>query len=239
MKKSIALVTLIILLVSCKSASSSTSFLGSVKYNQAVLTFEDGTVKKGFAEMVDMPFAKIKFRSTEKGDTEMILSDELKKVDYIDKEGNKYEAVRLYFNKDKGEKGIKKGEKVWVYLLYNNGMKLASSRSASTFRYNPSNGTSTGSGGSTMVFIGKENEDGIFYLYSLEDQISINTGMDKAVEKNCELLFKNCPKFLEAIKAENFKKNTLINRLIELYEASDCNKLIKVEKKKKTSSKKK
>lgn len=201
------------------------SFTMQAKYYEAVLTFENGTVKKGFAEMVAIQDAKVKFRLTEKGDTEKILSSELKKIQYTDKDGNKYEAERLFIHKDKGEDGIKKGTKqYWLYTVYSNGIRLSTDVLKSTFRYNPGNGTSTGSGGATILYMGKENEDGVFFIYALSDMMSVNIGMDKTVRRHSELLFKDCPAFLEAVNKENFKKPTLINRLIELYEVNNCNK---------------
>ncbi len=195
------------------------------KYYEAVLTYENGTVKKGFAEMVEIQTSKVKFRLTEKGDTEKILSTDLKKIEYTDKDGSKYEANRLFINKDKGEDGIKKGtEKYWLYIVYSNGIKLATDLVKSTFSYNPSKGTSTGSGSGTMLYMGKENEDGIFFIYFLSDMMSVNVGMDKIVRRHCELLFKDCPAFLTAVNTENFKKPTLTNRLIELYETNNRNK---------------
>jgi hypothetical protein len=86
--------------------------------------------------------------------------------------------------------------------------------------------------------MGNEKEDGVFYVYYLSSMLSVNINMDKAVRNHSELLFKSCPKFIEAVNAENFKKNTLINKLIELYETNNCNKTVNVESPKKASSKK-
>jgi hypothetical protein len=195
------------------------------KYYEAVLTFENGTVKKGFAELVEINSSKVKFRLTEKGDTEKILSEELKKVEYVDKDGNKYEAERLFVLQDKGEKGVKKSsDKYWLYVIYSKGIKLTVDALQSTLRYNPATGTSTGSGGGTMLYMGKEKEDGVFYVYMLSAMMSVNVGMDKAVRNIAGIQFKDCPAFLEAVNKENFKKNTLAGRIIELYETNNCNK---------------
>ncbi|MBE0392624.1 hypothetical protein [Flavobacterium sp. PL002] len=210
------------------------------KFIKATLTFENGTTKEGFAEMVEINDSKVKFRLTEKGDTEKILSEGLKKIEFSDSEGNISIAERLFINTDKGEKGIKQtGKKYWLYVVYSKGIKLAVDIAVSTFRYNPSNGTSTGMSGGTILYMGKEKEDGVFFIFYLSDMMSINVGLDKTVRKHCDLLFKDCPKFLAAVNAENFKKTTLINKLIELYETNDCNKPAKVEAPKKASPKKK
>ena len=66
------------------------------QYDEAVLTFENGTVKKGFAEMVGIQDSKVKFKLEEKGVTEKILSTDLKKIEYIDKDGNNHIAERLF-----------------------------------------------------------------------------------------------------------------------------------------------
>lgn len=218
-------------------------FSAQAKYYKAVLTLENGTTKNGFAEMVEMNDSKVKFRLTEKGDTEKILSSEVKKIEYSDEEQNSFVAERLFIHTDKGEKGIKQGtKKYWLYIAYSNGIKLAVDAVRSTMRYNAINGTTTGSSGGTMLYMGKEKEDGVFFIFYLSDMMSINVGMDKAVRNHCTLLFKDCPKFLEAVNAENFKKPTLLGKLVELYEKNDCNKPVKTAKtevKKKSSPKKK
>lgn len=234
--KRIVVLSLLILLCSCKAGKTSSPFV-AVKFIEATLTYNNGTTKKCFAEKVDMNYSKVKFKLTEKGTTEEVMSDELKKIEYIEKEGGKSIAERLYLYKDKEKSGIKKVEKKWFYLLYSNGLKLASNYSSSTLRYNAGNGTSSGSGGETYIHIGRENEDGVFFLYVLSDMMSVNVGLDKSVRKNCELLFKDCPAFLTAVNEEKFKKNTLITRLVELYETNNCNKKEEVKAVKKPSTK--
>jgi hypothetical protein len=209
------------------------------KFIKATLTFENGSTKEGFAEMVQMNDSKVKFRLTEKGEIEKIISEDLKKIIYTNDDGRISIAEQLFINTDKGEKGIKKTDKkYWLYVVYSRGIKLAVDFEVSTFSYNPKNGTSTGSGGGTILYMGNEKEDGVFYVYYLSSMLSVNINMDKAVRNHSELLFKSCPKFIEAVNAENFKKNTLINKLIELYETNNCNKTVNVESPKKASSKK-
>ncbi|MGA9638492.1 hypothetical protein, partial [Flavobacterium sp.] len=210
---------------------------------KATLTYENGTVKEGFVEMVEATDSKVKFRATEKGDTEKILSSELKKIVFNHDDGSTSIAEKLFINKVKGEDEVKKSKKqYWLYVVYSHGIKIAVDIAISTFRYNAISGTSTGMGGATMLHVGKEKDDGVYFVFPLEDMMSINIGMDRSVRKRCAFLFKDCPKFLEAVNNENFKKPTLINRLIELYETNNCNKPVQVkkeEKNKKVVSKKK
>lgn len=210
------------------------------KFIKATLTFQNGSTKEGFAEMVEMNDSKVRFRITENGEIEKILSEDLKKIIYINEEGSMSVAEKLFINMDKGEKGIKKTDKkYWLYVVYSQGIKLVVDLAVSTFKYNASNGTSTGSGGGTILYMGNEKDDSVFFIFYLSNMMSVNVGMDKAVRNHCELLFQNCPKFIAAVNAENFKKNTLINKLIELYENNNCNKPIQVETPKKASPKKK
>lgn len=217
------------------------SFTMQAKYYKAVLTLENGTTKSGFAKMVEIGDSKVKFRLTEKGNDEKILSSEIKKIEYFEKE-NSFVAERLFFHKNKEEKGVKKGtKKHWLYVIYSDGIKLAVDVGQSTLRYNAFKGTSTGSAGGTSLYIGKEKEDGVFFVFYLSDMKSVNIGMDKSVRKQCKLLFNDCPKFLEAVNAENFKKPTLKNRLVELYN-NNCNNPTKAKtevNKKKNQKKKK
>ena len=216
------------------------SFTMQAKFIKATLFLENGSIKEGFSEMVEINDTKVKFRFTRKGETEKIVSEDLKKIIYTDDNGGISIAEKLYINVDKGEKGIKKfGKKYWLYVVYSHGIKLVVDIANSTFIYNAIKGTSTGSGGGTILYMGNENDASVFFVYYLSSMVSVNIGMDKAIRKNCELLFKNCPKFIAAVNAENFKKNTLINKLIELYENSNCNKPVQVETSKKERIKKK
>lgn len=228
-----------LLVLSCKSAGSSSALVQKIIYEKAVVTYGNGDVVKGYVELVDPFYTKIKFKQTEKGNVQSLVSDDIKKIEYTDKDGTEFLAERLFRYVDKGDKGIVKKEKLWLFTVYSKGMKLAVARASSTFSYNANTGTSVGSGPSTGLYMGKDSEDGVFFVFDLSDQTSINIGMDKSVRKHCNLLFKDCPKFLAAINAENFKKNTLINKLIELYETNDCNKPVVVATPKKATPKKK
>lgn len=234
MKKFSVMFVLSLLVLSCKSAGSSSALVQKIVYEKAIITYGNGNVVKGYAELVDPFYSKIKFKQTEKGSVQSLVSDDIKKIEYTDKDGKELLAERLFKYVDKGDKGIVKKDKLWLFTVYSKGMKLAVLRSPSTFSYNGNTGTSTGVGSSTGLFMGKVSEDGVFFVYDLSDQISINIGMDKTVRKYCDLLFKDCPKFLAAVNAENFKKNTLISKLIELHETNDCNKLVKVATQKNT-----
>jgi hypothetical protein len=237
MKKIIVMFALSLLVLSCKSAGSSSALLQKIIYEKAVITYGNGDVVKGYVEMVDPFYSKIKFKQTEKGTVQSLISDDIKKIEYTDKEGKELLAERLFKYVDKGDKGIVKKEKLWLFTVYSKGMKLAISRSLSNSSYNGS--TVSASAPSIGLYMGKDSEDGVFFIYDISEQMSINVGLDKMVRKHTDLLFKSCPKFLAAVNAENFKKNTLINKLIELYEINDCNKPVKVEAPKKASPKKK
>lgn len=200
-------------------------FTVQAKYYKAVLTFQDGTVKNGFAEMVEMQDSKVKFRLSEKGDTEKIVSDDLKKIEYTDDEQNQYIAERLFLHTDKGEKGIKLGtKKYWLTVVYSNGIKLGVDVVEPSYAPTGAHGARIPVGGGVSFFMGKEKEDGVFYVCYLSSMMSINIGMDKSVKRHSELLFKDCPAFLTAVNSEDFKKGNLINNIIELYEKNNCNK---------------
>lgn len=200
------------------------------EFQKATLFFENGTVKEGFAKMTKSSDSKIKFKLTLKSDVEKILSTELKKIVFDNYDGSTTVVEKLFINKAKGENGVKKSKKqYWLYVLYSNGIKIAANAVDSMLRYNAISGTSSGMGGALMLYVGKENEDGVYFVFLLEDMMSINIGMDRSVRKRCAFLFKDCSKFIEEVNKENFKKPTLINKLIELYENNNCNKPVKKE----------
>ena len=215
-------------------------FSVQAKYYKAVLTLEDGSAKKGFAEMVEWSDSKVKFKLEEKGDTEKILSTSLKKIEYTGDEKNVFIAERLYIQTDKGEKGVKiSPEKYWLYVVYSKGIKLAVNVYQSTQIFNANTGMTKGQAGGRSFYLGKEKEDAIFFICFISDMNSTTIGMDKSVRKHCSLLFKDCPKFIEVVNAEDFKQASLMSRIVELYEEHNCNKSVTVNIQKQKNSKNK
>jgi hypothetical protein len=193
------------------------------QFYKVVLTFENKTKKTGLAKMVGLSDSSINFKLDEEADKEKISSEELKKIEYTDEKGNLYIAERFYISRTKNDGTIKKASsKSWFYVTYSKGLLMVTDVVRSTFRYNAINGTSSGMSGGTNLYLGKEKQDEVYFIYFLGDRMSINIGMDGLVRKVCGDLFKNCPKFLSEINKENFKKPTLIERIIEMYSKSGC-----------------
>lgn len=195
----------------------------NAKFLPALLTYEDGSTKSGFVDLPKLTDKTVDFKATEDGAKEKLLSSDLKSIKFTREDGEIIFAESLFILTNKKEKGIKKTDKkYWLYTIYSDGMKIAVDVVQSTFKNNPNGGSPTGSAGATVAYIAKENDDSVFMLGYLSDMVSINLNMDNLVREGCEYLFKDCPSFIQAVNAENFKKPTLVNRVIELYVNNNC-----------------
>ncbi|QOG04605.1 hypothetical protein [Flavobacterium sp. MDT1-60] len=68
---------------------------GHAKFSKAVLYMEDGSTKKGFAEMVESYDSKVVFKTDEEAKKEKIASADIKKIEF-ESDDKKYVAERLY-----------------------------------------------------------------------------------------------------------------------------------------------
>jgi hypothetical protein len=209
------------------------SITAQAKFLPVILTFENGTKKTGFAKLVEDTDKSISFKSTNDGVVEKVLSTELKNLKYTESEGQEIIFERLHSYSYKKDIGIKKSKnKFWLKIIYSNGLKLAFNATASTYGYNAITNQSTGMIGGQNLYLGREDGDGVFFITFLSSGFGTTIGLDKMVRNRCNVLFTDCPQFVEAVNKEDFKDKTVINQLVDLYIIS-CGKTAKKTKKKK------
>ncbi len=91
------------------------------EYISATLYFNDGSKKTGFAELVDSEDKKVKFKLLIDGKKEKILSDDLKKIEFKDKNNAVYISERLNIWSIGFMKFKYLENKFWLYFLSSQG----------------------------------------------------------------------------------------------------------------------
>jgi hypothetical protein len=201
------------------------STISHAKYSKAILYMEDGTKKKGLAEMVESGDSKVNFKTDEKAKKEKILSADIKKIEYTDEANNEYLAEKLYLTSANAFSGkfSKSKEKKWFYIIYDRDIKIGCIDFAGTIRYNPSKGTSSGQFGDTTYYFGKKKGDELYFGYLQSGAgLAIHTQTGSNIKKMAKEAFASCPKLVAAIEKEDFKTKTALDQLIALFEKNKC-----------------
>lgn len=135
-----------------------TSILSKAEFITATLYFNDGSKKTGFAELVEIEAKNVKFRTEIKGKTEKIPSTDLSKIEFTDKNDNKYLSIRI---KIWGMAFLKYKyfeDKVWLYQIQEKqGYRLLTSVQQTRFATGAKN--SYTDFGATFFYYAKKNED--------------------------------------------------------------------------------
>lgn len=172
------------------------------------LTFNDGSTKTGFIEIVPADSKKIRFRATEKGDNEKISIDEIKSYTVTTKDNKTLNYLVTNLAEPKAfYKGYKiDDKKSWVRIEKAGKINIVSAYYV-------------GSGGSGyLYYIHKPAENHSFYITSDYGGITINTVEFNAIKKYSEMIFKeDCPKLAESLTKEEYKKKGL-NMLVDNFE---------------------
>lgn len=198
------------------------SIIVHAKFIPATLTFTNGNVKSGFAEFVENASKEVKFRNAENADTEKIQSQELSKIEYTDKKGQKYIAKQLLLYNPNDEYVIKDpklyaNKKLWFYLIYES-EKVSVVTSSSVAGYVPN-----GAGGLQAVqqntyFLNFKNEDFVEFLSSSTGMVT-EMGVNKQLKKRTAYVFKSrCPKLVSVIESSEFDPKKNVFAVVEYYE---------------------
>ncbi|NRS87892.1 hypothetical protein HNQ02_000802 [Flavobacterium sp. 7E] len=194
------------------------------KYIKAILYMNDGSQKKGLAEMVESDDSKVKFKVDENAKSEKFSSSAVKKIEFTDNDEIIYTAESLYAitaNIFTG-KFSKSKKKLWFYIIYNKDVKIGCIGSNGTFRSNASGTSTINISPSTTYFFGKKNSDALVFGYFTSTNTIGAIGTDSLLRKMSREAFVDCPKLIEAIEKENFKLKTLIPTIISIFDKIKC-----------------
>lgn len=194
------------------------------KFAQAVLYMEDGSVKKGLAELVASDASKVVFKTDENAKKEKIASTDVKKITFTDTDGKLFTAERLYAvtaNILSGKFSRSK-KKQWFYIIYEKSAKIGYISEPGSNRPNAGGTSRVITMGSTSYFFGKKDSEDLVFGYSKSGGLSVSVGTLSLIRKMSREAFASCPKIIEAIEKEEFKDKDVLSTLQSIFEKYKC-----------------
>ena len=209
MKKTILLITILLF-----------STIGHAKFIKAVLYMEDGSIKKGIAEMVESDDSKVYFKTDEEAKKEKIESINIKKIEYADAESNKYIAERLYATTANILTGkfSRSKKKLWFYIVYDRNVKIGGIASEGGSRPNAGGTSTVVTFANSAYFFGKKNSEELVFGYATTASNGFAIGTDSLIRKMSREAFADCPKLIDAISKEDFKSGSVMDQLKTIFE---------------------
>jgi len=200
------------------------STIGHAKFYKAILYMEDGTKKKGLAEMVESEDSKVTFKTDEKAKKEKIASTDIKKIEYFDEEECITTLELLYAktaNLFSGKFSNSK-KKVWFNILYEKNIKIGCIGASGSIRPNAGGTSTVVTSPSSSYFFGKKNSDALVFGYFTTANTIGAIGTDSLLRKMAREAFADCPKLVEAFEKEDFKLKTLLDQVVTIAEKIKC-----------------
>lgn len=197
---------------------------GHAKFIKAVLYMEDGSTKKGLAEMVESDDSKVYFKTDEEAKKEKIESANIKKIEYADGESKKYIAERLYATTANILTGkfSRSKKKLWFYIVYDKNVKIGGVASAGGSRPNAGGTSNVVTIANTAYFFGKKNSEELVFGYATTASNGFAIGTDSLIRKMSREAFADCPKLIDAISKEDFKSGSVMDQLKTIFEKIKC-----------------
>lgn len=197
---------------------------GHAKFIKAVLFMEDGSTKKGLAEMVESDDSKVYFKNDEEAKKEKIESVNVKKIEYEDGESKKYIAERLYTTTANLLTGkfSRSKKKHWFYIVYDKNVKIGGIASEGVSRPNAGGTGNVVTIANTAYFFGKKNSEELVFGYATTASNGFAIGTDSLIRKMSREAFSDCPKLIDAISKEDFKSGSVMDQLKTIFEKINC-----------------
>lgn len=197
---------------------------GHAKFINAVLYMEDGSIKKGLAEMVESDDSKIVFKTDEAAKKEKIESINVKKIEFANSENKKYIAERLYATTANILTGkfSRSKKKLWFYIVYDKNVKIGGIAWEGGNRPNAGGTSTVVTFANTAYFFGKKNSEELVFGYATTASNGLAIGTDSLIRKMSREAFADCPKMIEAISKEDFKSGSVMDQLKTIFEKIKC-----------------
>ena len=196
---------------------------GHAKFSKATLYMEDGSTKKGLAEMVESDDSKVVFKADEEAKKEKIASADIKKIEF-ESDDKKYVAERLYATTANLLTGkfSRSKKKVWFYIIYDKDVKIGGIGAEGSRRPNAGGTSTVVTFANTAYYFGKKNSEELVFGNATTASNGFAIGTDSLIRKMAKEAFAGCPKLIEAIEKENFKNGDVLNQLKALFEKYKC-----------------
>ncbi|KQW99278.1 hypothetical protein [Flavobacterium sp. Root420] len=197
---------------------------GHAKFIKAVLFMEDGSTKKGLAEMVESDDSKVYFKTDEEAKKEKIESVNIKKIEYADGESKKYIAEQLYATTANILTGkfSRSKKKKWFYIVYDKNVKIGGIASEGGSRPNAGGTSNVVTIANTAYFFGKKNSEELVFGYATTASNGLAIGTDSLIRKMSKEAFADCPKLIKAVEKEDFKSESVMGQLKTIFEKVKC-----------------
>jgi hypothetical protein len=196
----------------------------NAKFINAVLYMQDGSVKKGFAEMVESDDSKVYYKTNEEAKTEKIESNNIIKIEYLDSDNKRQLAERLYATTANILTGkfSKSKKKVWFYIVYDKSVKIGGIGSQGGTRPNAGGTSSVVTFANTAYFFGQKNSEELVFGFASTSSNGFAIGTDSLIRKMSKEAFTDCPKLIDAIAKEDFKSKSVMDQLKNIFEKIKC-----------------
>lgn len=196
---------------------------GHAKFSKAVLYMEDGSTKKGLAEMVESDDSKVVFKTDEEAKKEKIASTDIKKIEF-ESDDKKYVAERLYATTANLLTGkfSRSKKKVWFYIIYDKDVKIGGIGAEGGRRSNAGGTSTVVTFANTAYYFGKKNSEELVFGNATTASNGFAIGTDSLIRKMAKEAFAGCPKLIDVIEKENFKNGDVLNQLKAIFEKYKC-----------------
>jgi len=197
---------------------------GHAKFIKAVLYMEDGSTKKGLAEMVESEDSKVYFKTDEEAKKEKIESSNIKKIDYEEGESKKYIAERFYATTANIFTGkfSRSKKKIWFYIIYDKDVKIGGIASEGGRQQNAGGTSTVVSFSNTAYYFGKKNSEELVFGYATSSGNVAAIGTDSLIRKMSREAFADCQKLIDAVAKEDFRSGTVMDQLKTIFENVRC-----------------
>nr|WP_315240006.1 hypothetical protein [uncultured Flavobacterium sp.] len=110
----------------------------------------------------------------------------------------------------------------FFYIVYDKNVKIGGVASAGGSRPNAGGTSTVVTFANTAYFFGKKNSEELVFGYATTASNGFAIGTDSLIRKMSKEAFADCPKLIDAIAKEDFKKGTVMDQLKTIFDKIKC-----------------
>lgn len=188
------------------------------KYIKAILYMNDGSQKKGLAEMVEYKDSNVRFKADENAKSEKFSSSLINKIEYPNESGFITTMEFLYLTSANGFSGkfSNAKNKFWFNIIYDNGVKIGQILDKGSMQTNNFRATNT------SYYFGNIGDENLVFGFNSMGNVIKKYASDSTIKKMSKVVFVNCSNINEAIENKTFKLETALDQLITIFDKIKC-----------------
>lgn len=188
------------------------------KYIKAILYMNDGSQKKGLAEMVEYKDSNVRFKADENAKSEKFSSSLINKIEYPNESGFIITMEFLYLTSANGFSGkfSNAKNKFWFNIIYDNGVKIGQILDKGSMQTNNFRATNT------SYYFGNIGDENLVFGFNSMGNVIKKYASDSTIKKMSKVVFVNCSNINEAIENKTFKLETALDQLITIFDKIKC-----------------